>query len=133
MVAHLPSGAVVVTQPARVATAEARKAAQMFQTLEVPVLGIVENMAGAFGHGAGAAIAAELAVPFLGSVPFDEGMVAEGDAGIPTALARPRSEAARAMEVVAHAVASALNGTINLKDRDSNDDDADDLDDDWGG
>jgi ATP-binding protein involved in chromosome partitioning len=102
------SGAVVVTQPARVATAEARKAAQMFQTLEVPVLGIVENMAGAFGHGAGAGIAAELAVPFLGSVPFDEGMVAEGDAGIPTALARPRSEAALAMEVVAHAVASAL-------------------------
>jgi ATP-binding protein involved in chromosome partitioning len=102
------SGAVVVTQPARVATAEARKAAQMFQTLEVPVLGIVENMTGAFGHGAGAAIAAELTVPFLGSVPFDEGMVAEGDAGIPTALARPDSEAARAMEVVAHAVASAL-------------------------
>ena len=102
------SGAVVVTQPARVATAEARKAAQMFQTLEVPVLGIVENMTGAFGHGAGAAVARELAVPFLGSIPFDEGMVADGDAGIPTALARPDSEAARAMEVVAHAVASAL-------------------------
>ena len=102
------SGAVVVTQPARVATAEARKAAQMFQTLAVPVLGIVENMTGAFGHGAGPAIAAELAVPFLGSVPFDGRMVGEGDAGAPTALARPDSEAARALEAIAHGVASAL-------------------------
>jgi ATP-binding protein involved in chromosome partitioning len=74
----------------------------------VPVLGIVENMTGAFGQGAGAAIAAELAVPFLGSVPFDRLMVAEGDAGAPTALARPDSEAARAMEIIAHGVASAL-------------------------
>ena len=102
------SGAVVVTQPARVATAEARKAAEMFRTLEVPVLGIVENMTGAFGHGAGSAIAAELGVPFLGAVPFDERMVAEGDAGAPTALARPDSKAARALEAIAHGVASAL-------------------------
>jgi len=102
------SGAVVVTQPARVATAEARKAAEMFRTLDVPVLGIVENMTGAFGQGAGLAIAGELGVPFLGAVPFDEEMVAEGDAGAPTALARPDSAATRALEAIAHGVAAAL-------------------------
>jgi ATP-binding protein involved in chromosome partitioning len=102
------SGAVVVTQPARVAAAEARKAAEMFRTLDVPVLGIVENMTGAFGRGAGPALADELAVPFLGAVPFDERMVIEGDAGEPTALARPGSVAARALEQVAQRVAAAL-------------------------
>ena len=102
------SGAVVVTQPARVAAAEARKAAAMFRSLDVPVLGIVENMAGAFGQGAGTTIAAELAVPFLGAVPFDPSMVAEGDAGAPTVLARPASEAARALAAVAHGVAAGL-------------------------
>ena len=102
------SGAVVVTQPARVAAAEARKAAAMFRSLEVPVLGIVENMAGAFGQGAGPAIAAELSVPFLGAVPFDPSMVGEGDAGAPTVLARPESEAARALAAVAHGVAAGL-------------------------
>jgi ATP-binding protein involved in chromosome partitioning len=102
------SGAVVVTQPARLAAAEARKAAEMFRTLEVPVLGIVENMTGAFGRGAGVEVAAELGVAFLGAVPFDEGMVAAGDAGRPTVIARPASAAARALETIAHGVAAAL-------------------------
>jgi ATP-binding protein involved in chromosome partitioning len=102
------SGAVVVTQPSRVAASEARKAAEMFRALEVPVLGIVENMTGAFGTGAGASLAAELGVPWLGAVPFDGGMVAEGDAGNPTSLARPASDAARALETIAHGVAAAL-------------------------
>ena len=60
-----------MTHPARVATAEARKAVQMFVTLEVPVLGDIENMTGPFGLGAGQFISAELGVPFLGDVPFD--------------------------------------------------------------
>ena len=102
------SGAVVVTQPARVAVAEARKAAEMFRTLEVPVLGIVENMTGAFGRGAGVKVAVELGAPFLGAVPFDEDMVSEGDAGRPTVLARPASAAALAFETIAHGVAAAL-------------------------
>lgn len=102
------SGAVVVTQPSRVAAAEARKAAEMFRALEVPVLGIVENMTGVFGCGAGAAVAAELSVPFLGAVPFDQAMVAEGDAGRPTVLARPASGAGMALESIANGVAAAL-------------------------
>jgi ATP-binding protein involved in chromosome partitioning len=102
------SGAVVVTQPPRVAAAEARKAALMFRALEVPVLGIVENMTGAFGHGAGAEVAAELAAPFLGGIPFDDRMVAEGDAGTPTLLARPQSAPSRAFAAIADGIAGAL-------------------------
>jgi ATP-binding protein involved in chromosome partitioning len=102
------SGAVIVTQPSRVAASEARKAAGMFRALEVPVLGVVENMTGAFGHGAGPAISAELNTPLLGAVPFDDAMVAEGDAGTPTVLARPDSAAAKALESIADRVAAAL-------------------------
>jgi ATP-binding protein involved in chromosome partitioning len=102
------SGAVIVTQPPRVAAAEARKAAQMFRALEVPVLGVVENMSGPFGRGAGRAVASELGVPFLGEVPFDERIVGEGDAGTPTMVARPDSASGIAFEHIARAVAGAL-------------------------
>jgi len=102
------SGAVVVTQPPRVAAAEARKAAQMFRTLEVPVLGVVENMSGPFGRGAGPVVADELGVPFLGEIPFDEVMVTEGDAGTPTMLGRPTSVAGLAFDAIAQRVAGAL-------------------------
>jgi ATP-binding protein involved in chromosome partitioning len=99
------SGAVVVTQPARVATAEARKAVQMFAALEVPVLGLVENMTGLFGTGAGRAVSGELGVPFLGSVPFDAEIVREGDAGTPTVTARAGSPTAMSFDRIAQRVA----------------------------
>jgi len=102
------SGAVVVTQPARVAAAEARKAAEMFRTLEVPVLGVVENMRGAFGFGSGCTISTELAVPLLGSIPFDPTIVAEGDKGTPTLVARPTSAVAQAYHRIARGVAEGL-------------------------
>jgi ATP-binding protein involved in chromosome partitioning len=105
------SGAVVVTQPPRVAAAEARKAAAMFRTLEVPVLGMVENMTGAFGTGAGRTVADELRVPFLGSIPFDAAMVAEGDAGTPTVVTRPDSAASMSFSRAADGVARALGWT----------------------
>ncbi len=102
------SGAVVVTQPPRLAALEARKAAAMFRSLEVPVLGLVENMTGAFGAGAGEAVAAELGAPLLGAVPFDPTIVSEGDVGVPTVSARPASAAAAAFETIARGVAAAL-------------------------
>ncbi|MFI5256778.1 MAG: P-loop NTPase [Gemmatimonadales bacterium] len=102
------SGAVVVTQPPRVAAAEARKAAQMFRTLDVPVLGVVENMSGPFGRGAGRTVAAELDVAFLGEVPFDEAIVVEGDLGTPTMVARPSSSTADSFDAIARLVAGAL-------------------------
>ena len=105
------SGAIVVTQPPRVAAAEARKAAELFRTLEVPVLGVVESMSGAFGRGAGRVVAHDLGVPFLGEVPFDDGIVADGDAGVPTVIARPHGQSATAFRDIAHAVARALGWT----------------------
>jgi ATP-binding protein involved in chromosome partitioning len=102
------SGAVVVTQPPRVAAAEARKAGEMFRTLEVPVLGVVENMSGPFGRGAGRTVAHDLAVPFLGEVPFDPAIVDDGDAGVPTIVARPHGASANAFDGIARTVAGAL-------------------------
>jgi ATP-binding protein involved in chromosome partitioning len=102
------SGAIVVTQPPRVAAAEARKAVELFRTLEVPVLGVVESMSGPFGRGAGLTVAGELGVPYLGDVPFDEAIVADGDAGVPTMIARPRGASAAAFETIARAVAESL-------------------------
>ena len=112
------SGAVVVTQPARVAAAEARKAVEMFRALEVPVLGIVENMTGAFGEGAGRDASVALDVPFLGAVPFDAQLVQEGDDGTPTVLRRPDGDASRAFAAVADAVAASLGWThVHAADR----------------
>lgn len=102
------SGAVIVTQPPRVAAAEARKAAEMFRTLEVPVLGIVENMSGVFGRGAGPAVASELGVPFLGEIPFDASVVVDGDRGVPTMVDRADSASGVAFDGVAERVAAAL-------------------------
>jgi ATP-binding protein involved in chromosome partitioning len=107
------SGAVIVTQPSRVSLAEAQKAAGMFQSLEVPVLGVVENMCGTFGHGAGRKVAAEMSIPFLGEIPFDEEVIAEGDAGIPTMIVRPDSAAGIAFDAVARAVAESL-GLVHI-------------------
>jgi ATP-binding protein involved in chromosome partitioning len=102
------SGAIVVTQPPRVAAAEARKAAELFRTLEVPVLGVVETMSGPFGRGAGRTVADDLGVPLLGEVAFDDGIVTDGDAGVPTVVARPHGPSAAAFREIAHAVARAL-------------------------
>jgi len=102
------SGAVIVTQPARVATAEARKAVQMFTTLHVPVLGVVENMTGVFGSGGGLAVSREFEVPFLGDVPFDAEMIHENDAGTPTVISRTRSLAAMSFDRIAQRVAETL-------------------------
>ncbi|HKV50994.1 MAG TPA: P-loop NTPase [Gemmatimonadaceae bacterium] len=102
------SGALVVMQPPRVAAAEARKAAEMFRSLEVPMLGLVENMTGAFGRGAGRALATEMSVPFLGDIPFDPCIVEEGDGGVPTMIARPSSPTGAAFDQVARGVATAL-------------------------
>jgi len=74
----------------------------------VPVLGVVENMSGPFGRGAGRDVARDLAVPFLGDVPFDPAIVDEGDAGVPTLVARPHGASASAFGGIARAVAAAL-------------------------
>lgn len=113
------AGAVIVTTPQDVALIDARKALHMFQKMNEPVLGIVENMAGftcpkcghtepIFGEGGGRRTAEALGIPFLGSVPIDPAIVVGGDTGQPVVEARPDSPAAKAFLGVAEKVALAL-------------------------
>ena len=102
------SGAIVVTQPQRLAGVEAQKAGEMFAQLDVPVLGVVENMTGAFGHGGGEMVATALKVPFLGTVPFDMDVVKEGDSGTPTVVTRQDSDFSRSFDAIAHQIVRAL-------------------------
>jgi len=101
------AGAVIVTTPQDIALLDARKALKMFEKVEVPVLGIVENMAvhtcsncgqveHLFGDGGGERMAAQYGVPLLGSLPLDIGIREQGDAGTPITAAAPESPAAQA-------------------------------------
>jgi len=101
------AGAVIVTTPQDIATLDARKALKMFEKVEVPVLGIVENMAvhtcsscghveHLFGEGGGQRMAAQYGVPLLGSLPLEIGIREQGDAGTPIVAAAPESAAAQA-------------------------------------
>lgn len=113
------AGAVVVTTPQDVATLDARKALRMFEKVEVPVLGLVENMAvhvcsncghveHLFGQGGGERIAAQYGVPLLGSLPLDIGIREQGDAGTPIVAAAPDSAAAAAYRATARRLAAEL-------------------------
>jgi len=112
-------GAVLVTTPQDVSTGDVRRAIRMFERVDTPVLGIVENMAGfacphcgevtqVFGYGGGERLAEELDLPFLGRIPLDAAMVSAGDEGQPTVLSAKGSAAASALEAVARAVAEAV-------------------------
>ena len=112
-------GAVMVTTPQDVAVGGVLKGIRMFQKLDVPVLGVVENMRGfacpdcgathdIFGSGGGEKLAAALDVPFLGAVPLGMAVREEGDRGTPTVVGRPDAPEARAFEAVALAVAEGL-------------------------
>src|SRR3546814_12438654 len=98
------AGAVVVTTPQDVATLDAKKALKMFEKVQVPVLGLVENMAvhvctqcghaeHIFGQGGGERMAAKYGVPLLGSLPLELAIRAQGDAGTPIVAAAPASTA----------------------------------------
>lgn len=101
------AGAVIVTTPQDIATLDAKKALKMFEKVEVPVLGIVENMAvhtcsncgqveHLFGAGGGERMAVQYGVPLLGSLPLEIGIREQGDAGTPIVVAAPDSAAAQA-------------------------------------
>ncbi len=112
-------GAVIVTTPQDVALIDARKGLAMFQKVNVPVLGVVENMSAfvcphcgerteIFKAGGGRRTAEQLGVPFLAEIPIDPEIVVGGDAGSPIVVAHADSQAARAFVGLAEAVAKAV-------------------------
>ncbi len=107
------SGVVVVMTPQQVAQEIANKSIMMFRTISegqgraIPILGVVENMAGGpFGSGGGESAAKRLEVPFLGRVPLDAQICQSGDAGIPAILSAPDSEQAHAFRSIASTLAA---------------------------
>ena len=115
---HL-SGAVIVTTPQDVSLIDARKGLAMFQKVNVPVLGIVENMSyyicpqcghreEIFKHGGGRRTAEQLKVPFLGEIPLDPKVAIGGDAGEPIVAAEPKSGVTEAYLKIAEEIARQL-------------------------
>jgi ATP-binding protein involved in chromosome partitioning len=113
------SGAVVVTTPQAVSIADTRRAIRMYQKLNVPPLGLVENMShfacphcahetDIFGKGGGETLARELSVPFLGRIPIYEPIRIGGDSGVPITVGEPHSVAARAFRSAAEQLAAQL-------------------------
>jgi ATP-binding protein involved in chromosome partitioning len=114
------AGAIIVTTANDLSLIDARKGLKMFQKVEVPVLGILENMSYftppdlpdrkyyIFGQGGGKRTADELGVPFLGEVPIDPRIVEGGDAGVPIIAQAPDSDAAKAFEELAGTIARKL-------------------------
>lgn len=118
------AGAVIVSTPQDLALIDARKGLAMFQRVDVPVLGIVENMStficphcgertDLFGHGGAREEAARLGVPFLGEVPLDISIRRTSDDGVPIIVADPSSTASTAFRAIAEAVLSELDKPID--------------------
>jgi ATP-binding protein involved in chromosome partitioning len=113
------SGAIIVTTPQEVALIDARKAATMFEKVNVPVLGLVENMSyfvspsdnkryDIFGKGGGEREAQRLRVPLLGQIPIDIATRVSGDRGIPIVSEDPQSPVTAEFNRIAEQIRKAL-------------------------
>jgi ATP-binding protein involved in chromosome partitioning len=111
------AGAIVVTTPQQVSLADSRRAVAMYRKLNIPPLGIIENMSyfvctncghesDIFGHGGGEQMAAELGIPFVGRVPIYQPIREGSDSGVPLMIAEPDSPAARAFMAAAERTAA---------------------------
>jgi len=110
------SGAVIVTLPQLVSLEDASRGLNMFRTLEVPILGIVENMSyldlpdgtrmDIFGSGGGEQLAQSTQANFLGKVPIDQNVRIGGDSGKPILISYPDSPVANALREIAQKVAA---------------------------
>jgi ATP-binding protein involved in chromosome partitioning len=113
------SGSVVITTPQTVSVADTRRAVAMYQKLNIPTLGLIENMShfvcpacshesDIFGKGGGENLATEMSVPFLGRIPIHEPIRIGGDTGVPIAIGEPNSMAAKAFRAAAERLAAQL-------------------------
>ena len=113
------SAAIIVTTPQDIALLDARRALKMFEKVDVPVLGIVENMAvhvcsncghaeHIFGAGGGEKMAAQYGVQLLGSLPLDIAIREQADSGAPTVVSHPESAIARTYREIARNAAGKL-------------------------
>jgi ATP-binding protein involved in chromosome partitioning len=110
------SGAVIVTLPQMVSLEDAGRGLNMFKTLEVPILGIVENMSyldlpdgtrmDLFGSGGGEALSKATQTNFLGMIPIDQNVRIGGDSGKPIVDAYPDSPVAKALSEIAQKIAA---------------------------
>ncbi|OQY37492.1 MAG: chromosome partitioning protein [Chloroflexota bacterium] len=111
-------GGVIVTLPQAVSIDDARRGLNMFQKLEVPVFGVVENMSylelpngekmDIFGSGGGEALAAETGVPFIGGIPIDPDVRIGGDSGVPVVISHPDAPASKAFRAIAEDIAAKI-------------------------
>ena len=112
------SGAVMVTMPQQVSLEDASRAFAMFKELNVPILGVVENMSylelpdgtrmEIFGKGGGQELADLAGAPLIGTIPLDSSVRAGGDEGRPVVVSNPDSAAAKALISVSEKVAALL-------------------------
>jgi ATP-binding protein involved in chromosome partitioning len=113
------AGAVLVTTPQDVSVSDVRKAVGMFRQLNIPVLGVMENMSGfvcghcgerteIFGQGGGKRLATDMGITFLGDVPIDARVRSGGDEGKPILIAAPDSPVAESFRRVAKQVAAQI-------------------------
>ncbi len=111
------AGAIVVTTPQQVSLADSRRAVAMYKKLNIPPLGIVENMSyfvcpncshesDIFGHGGGESMAADLGVPFIGRIPIYQPIREGSDVGVPLMISEPDSPASRAFMQAAERAAA---------------------------
>jgi ATP-binding protein involved in chromosome partitioning len=111
------AGAIVVTTPQLVSLADSRRAVAMYRKLNIPTIGIVENMsyfvcpecrheADIFGHGGGEQMASELKTPFLGRIPIYQPIREGSDSGVPVLVTEPDSPASRAFVAAAERTAA---------------------------
>jgi ATP-binding protein involved in chromosome partitioning len=118
------NGAIIVTTPQEVSVGDALRGAKMFQRVNVPVLGIVENMSwfecphcgkpsALFGSGGGERLAATLELPLLGQIPLYPRVLEAGDRGEPIVVAEPASPAARALVQIADRVREAVHAAAH--------------------
>lgn len=117
------SGGVIVTMPQKVSFDDAARAVGMFKKMEVPILGVVENMSymkmpdgglrRIFGEGGGKDLARMAGAPLLGEIPLDENIRVGGDEGDPVVIAYPDSDGAKALEALAQSIAARMSMTVH--------------------